>query len=94
MTREEIINQGRPTEPNCFETDREEQWYNVGLYDGAIADVLQKETIKGIIDLVMEDKEEMFVAVHNGMLTYKLLRLPFVKGFKQGDEVDIIITKK
>lgn len=37
MTREEIINQGRPTEPNCFETDREEQWYNVGLYDGATA---------------------------------------------------------
>lgn len=37
MTREEIINQGRPIEPNCFETDREEQWYNVGLYDGASA---------------------------------------------------------
>lgn len=37
MTREEIINQGRPTEPYCFETDREEQWYNLGLYDGATA---------------------------------------------------------
>lgn len=37
MTREEIINQGRPTEPNCFETDREEQWHNLGLYDGATA---------------------------------------------------------
>lgn len=37
MTREEIINQGRPTEPNCFETDRDEQWYNLGLYDGATA---------------------------------------------------------
>lgn len=37
MTREDIINQGIPTEPNCFETDREEQWYKVGLYDGATA---------------------------------------------------------
>ncbi len=37
MTREEILNQGRPVEPNCFETDREEQWYKVGLYDGATA---------------------------------------------------------
>ena len=37
MTREEIINQGRPIEPHCFETDIEEQWYNLGLYDGATA---------------------------------------------------------
>ena len=37
MTREEIINQGRPIEPHCFDTDREEQWYNLGLYDGATA---------------------------------------------------------
>ncbi|MFC2487129.1 MAG: DUF551 domain-containing protein [Alloprevotella sp.] len=37
MTREEIINQGRPSEPYCFETDREEQWYKAGLYEGAIA---------------------------------------------------------
>lgn len=37
MTREEILNQGRPVEPDCFETDREEQWYKVGLYDGATA---------------------------------------------------------
>lgn len=37
MTREDIINQGIPKEPNCFETDREEQWYKVGLYEGATA---------------------------------------------------------
>lgn len=37
MTREEIISQGAPIEPNCFETDREEQWYKVGLYEGATA---------------------------------------------------------
>ena len=37
MTREEILQQGAPIEPNCFETDREEQWYKVGLYEGATA---------------------------------------------------------
>lgn len=37
MTREEILKQGAPIEPNCFETDREEQWYKVGLYEGATA---------------------------------------------------------
>ena len=24
----------RPIEPNCFETDREEIWHDVGYYDG------------------------------------------------------------
>lgn len=37
MTQEEILKQGRQIEPNCFETDREEQWYKVGLYEGATA---------------------------------------------------------
>lgn len=37
MTQEEILKHGRPIEPNCFETDREEQWYRVGLYEGATA---------------------------------------------------------
>lgn len=37
MTREEIISKGVHIEPNCFETDREEQWYKAGLYEGAIA---------------------------------------------------------
>lgn len=35
MTQEEIISKGAPIEPNCFETDREEQWYKAGLYEGA-----------------------------------------------------------
>lgn len=35
MTREEILKQGRPVEPYCFETNTEEQWYKVGLYEGA-----------------------------------------------------------
>lgn len=37
MTREEILKQGKYAEPNCFETGREEQWYRVGLYEGATA---------------------------------------------------------
>lgn len=37
MTREEILKYGSPIEPNCFETEREEQWYKVGLYEGATA---------------------------------------------------------
>ena len=37
MTQEEILKEGAPIEPNCFETDREEQWYKVGLYEGATA---------------------------------------------------------
>ena len=37
MTQEEILKKGVPIEPNCFETEREEQWYKVGLYEGATA---------------------------------------------------------
>lgn len=38
MTREEI-EQLNEVEPYCFETDREEQWYRVGLQEGlSIAD--------------------------------------------------------
>ena len=33
MTREDI-EQLNVVEPCCFESDREEQWYNVGLKDG------------------------------------------------------------
>lgn len=36
MTREEI-EQLYVEEPNCFETDREEQWYKVGLKEGLAA---------------------------------------------------------
>lgn len=32
-----MIQQGALVEPDCFETDREELWYKVGLYDGATA---------------------------------------------------------
>ena len=33
MTREEI-KKLNVVEPNCFETDREKQWYEVGLKEG------------------------------------------------------------
>ena len=33
MTREQI-EQLNELEPYCFETDREEQWYKVGLQEG------------------------------------------------------------
>ena len=36
MTRQEI-EQLYVEEPNCFETDREEQWYKVGLKEGLAA---------------------------------------------------------
>lgn len=42
MTREEI-EQLNEVEPYCFETDREEQWYGVGLQEGlSIADANPK----------------------------------------------------
>lgn len=42
MTREEI-EQLNEVEPCCFETDREEQWYKVGLQEGLkIADANSK----------------------------------------------------
>ena len=42
MTREEI-EQLNEVEPYCFETDREEQWYRVGLQEGlSIADANPK----------------------------------------------------
>ena len=44
MTREEI-EQLNEVEPYCFETDREEQWYRVGLQEGlSIADENPKST--------------------------------------------------
>ena len=39
MTREEI-EQLNEVEPYCFETDREEQWYRVGLQEGLNMEIL------------------------------------------------------
>ena len=44
MTREEI-EQLNEAEPYCFETDREEQWYKVGLQEGLkVADANPKSS--------------------------------------------------
>lgn len=42
MTREDILALN-VLEPNCFETDREEQWYEVGLKEGL--DIAEKNMI-------------------------------------------------
>ena len=35
--------------PFCFETDREEEWYNIGLIDGL--EIADQEPIKGYADI-------------------------------------------
>lgn len=69
MTREEIINQGRPTEPHCFDTGREEQWYSLGLYDGATANpwhtVADGDFPKKSGDYLCSDGEEFIVAYYS-----------------------------
>ena len=69
MTRKEIINQGRPTEPHCFDTDREEQWYSLGLYDGAIANpwhsVADGDLPKKTGNYLCSDGEESIVAFYS-----------------------------
>ena len=62
MTREEILQQGTPIEPNSFETDGEEQWYKVGLYEGATASPWHKN-----IDSDLPKKDGRYlVMAHNG----------------------------
>ena len=48
MTREEI-EQLDGTEPNCFETDREEWWYNIGLKEGL--ETADQHPRKGLVDI-------------------------------------------
>ena len=50
MTREEI-EQLNETEPYCFETDREKQWFNVGLKEGLkVADANPKSPWISVFD--------------------------------------------
>ena len=61
MTREEI-EQLNEVEPNCFETDREEQWFNVGLKEGLkIADANSKLSFISVEDSLPEQDEEVIV---------------------------------
>lgn len=52
MTREEI-NEINVIEPNCFENDREEQWYNVGLKEGL--KVADKSMIEKVLTFIFEN---------------------------------------
>ena len=52
MTREEI-NELNVIEPNCFENDREEQWYNVGLKEGL--KVADKSMIEKVLTFIFEN---------------------------------------
>lgn len=61
MTREEI-EQLNEVEPYCFETDREEQWFNVGLQEGLrIADANPKLSWISVKDNLPEQDEEVIV---------------------------------
>ena len=52
MTREEI-NEINVIEPNCFENDREEQWYDVGLKEGL--KVADKSMIEKVLTFIFEN---------------------------------------
>ena len=59
MTREEI-EQLNEVEPYCFETDREEQWYRVGLQEGLnIADANPKSSWISVKDDLPCNHEEL-----------------------------------
>lgn len=64
MTREEI-EQLNEVEPYCFETDREEQWYKVGLQEGLrIADENPKSLWVSMKDKKPEEGVEV-IAYHH-----------------------------
>ena len=61
MTREEI-EQLNEVEPYCFETDREEQWFNVGLQEGLkVADANPKLSWISVKDSLPKQDEEVIV---------------------------------
>lgn len=61
MTREEI-EQLNEVKPYCFETDREEQWYNMGLQEGLrITDTNPKLSFISVEDSLPGQDEEVIV---------------------------------
>lgn len=61
MTREEI-EQLNEVEPYCFETDREEQWYRVGLQEGlSIADANPKSSWISVDDDLPCNHDELIL---------------------------------
>ena len=71
MTREEI-EQLNDTEPYCFETDREEQWFNVGLQEGLkVADANPKLSWISVKDSLPKQDEEV-IALSYKFNCYKI----------------------
>lgn len=68
----EVLND---VEPNCFETDREEQWFNVGLQYGLdVADANPKSTWISVEDDLPCNHDDMIALVSTlGKDTYKVL---------------------
>ena len=73
MTREEI-EQLNEAEPYCFETDREEQWYNVGLQQGlATADNNPKSSWISVDDDLPCNHKELMACEHCTKLVLAVL---------------------
>lgn len=73
MKRDEIISEFEPIEPNCFETEREEEWYKTGLYHGATADVWNKVS-SDCTDI--PDGEDLLVKLTDGSIRIYDNRFP------------------
>ena len=69
MTREEI-EQLYVEEPNCFETDREEQWYKVGLKEGLAAADSHPHWIP-VEDELPKEKGMYMFRLSNGDMCYE-----------------------
>lgn len=69
MTREEI-EQLYVEEPNCFETDMEEQWYKVGLKDGLAAADQHPQWYDAQGDIVPEYDREVIVIGRDGKVFF------------------------
>ena len=73
MTREEI-EQLNEAEPYCFETAREEQWYNVGLQQGlATADANPKSSWISVDDDLPCNHNELMEGEHSTKLVLAVL---------------------
>lgn len=77
MTREEI-NELNVVEPYCVETDREEQWFNVGLKAGL--NVGEKYMIEKACEWLLDNTGKYMVVTGGG---YWFKDIEFIKDFKR-----------
>ena len=97
MTREEIEHLNE-VEPYCFETDREEQWYRVGLQEGlSIADANPKSSWISVKDdlpcnhkelISLDDKRDTLyvLAIIRGHIIFSRMYKLEGKWFWENDE--------